>query len=224
MTRSREISSVSLPVTGSEENEFIDLQHAPLPAARQGIAALPGNPGDWSELVLEAALFASSSPLSLTDLGAACAASGLALEQQELAFALDRLERKYRGRAVELVQSAGGYRFRIRKEFAEVVHSVLPERPPRLSRATLETLAIIVYRQPVTRAEIEEIRGVVVNTQIMRNLLHRGWVHVVGHREVPGRPALYATTRKFLDDYGLSRLDELPPLDALREHSEFTPG
>jgi len=174
------------------------------------------------ELVLEAVLFAASEPVPVKDLLAACSTveSG-GPEREELDAALERLAAHYRDRSIELVRSAGGYRFRVRPRFSAQVQAAQPERPPRLSRALLETLAIIAYRQPVTRAEIEDIRGVAVSTQIMRTLTEREWVHVVGHKEVPGRPGLYATTRTFLDDLGLGRLDELPPLDALRELVEL---
>lgn len=169
------------------------------------------------ELVLEAVLFAALEPVPMKDLLAACAFGEDGARRAEVEAALERLSEHYRDRAIELVHSAGGYRFRVRRQFSTQVQAAQPERPQRLSRALLETLAIIAYRQPVTRAEIEEIRGVAVSTQIMRTLTERGWVHVVGHKEVPGRPGLYATTRVFLDDLGLGRLDELPPLDALRE-------
>jgi segregation and condensation protein B len=169
------------------------------------------------ELVLEAVLFAASEPVAMKDLLAACALEDEAAGRAAVEAALDRLSAHYRERSIELARSAGGYRFRVRQQFSVQVQAAQPERPQRLSRALLETLAIIAYRQPVTRAEIEEIRGVAVSTQIMRTLTERGWVHVVGHKEVPGRPGLYATTRVFLDDLGLGRLDELPPLDALRE-------
>jgi len=170
------------------------------------------------ELILEAILFAASEPVPVKDLLAACStADSGGPERAELDVALERLAAHYLDRSIELVRSAGGYRFRVRPRFSAQVQAAQPERPPRLSRALLETLAIIAYRQPVTRAEIEDIRGVAVSTQIMRTLTEREWVHVVGHKEVPGRPGLYATTRTFLDDLGLGRLDELPPLDDLRE-------
>lgn len=170
------------------------------------------------ELILEAMLFAASEPVSIKNLVSAChEVESDAPGQPEVEAALERLASQYRERSIELVRSAGGYRFRVRQRFAQAVQAAQPERPPRLSRALLETLAIIAYRQPVTRAEIEDVRGVAVSTQIMRTLVEREWVHVVGHKEVPGRPGLYATTKTFLDDLGLGRLDELPPLDALRE-------
>ncbi|AHE98467.1 SMC-Scp complex subunit ScpB [Thioalkalivibrio paradoxus] len=189
--------------------------------------ALPGadetGSYDRLELLLEAVLFAALEPVSMKELQAACA-SLEGIGRAEIETALERLAESYRERSIELVQSAGGYRFRVRERFSTVVQAAQPERPARLSRALLETLAIIAYRQPVTRAEIEEIRGVAVSTQIMRTLTERGWVHAVGHKEVPGRPALYATTRAFLDDLGLNRLDELPPLDALRELADLPAG
>jgi segregation and condensation protein B len=183
----------------------------------------PGRDAPDLELVLEAVLFAASEPVPMKDLLAACALEDEGTGRAEVEAALDRLSAHYRERSIELVRSAGGFRFRVRQQFSAQVQAAQPERPQRLSRALLETLAIIAYRQPVTRAEIEEIRGVAVSTQIMRTLTERGWVHVVGHKEVPGRPGLYATTRVFLDDLGLGRLDELPPLDALRELVEL-PG
>jgi segregation and condensation protein B len=180
-------------------------------------------PPEPLELVLEAVLFAASEPVPAQDLLAACVGWD-GIGRSEIEAALDTLAEHYRERSLELVRSAGGYRFRVRQQFSAYVQAAQPERPPRLSRALLETLAIVAYRQPVTRAEIEEIRGVAVSTQIMRNLLEREWVHVVGHKEVPGRPALYATTKTFLDDLGLRRLDELPPLDALRELADLPAG
>jgi len=180
-------------------------------------------PSEPLELVLEAVLFAASEPVPVQDLLTACV-GWEHIGRSEIEAALNALAEHYRERSLELVRSAGGYRFRVRQPFSAYVQAAQPERPPRLSRALLETLAIVAYRQPVTRAEIEEIRGVAVSTQIMRNLLEREWVHVVGHKEVPGRPALYATTRTFLDDLGLRRLDELPPLDALRELADLPAG
>jgi segregation and condensation protein B len=176
------------------------------------------------ELILEAVLFAAPEPVPVRDLLLACGAPEPdGPDRAAVDAALERLAAHYQDRAIELVRSAGGYRFRVRQRFSPQVQAAQPERPQRLSRALLETLAIIAYRQPVTRAEIEDVRGVAVSTQIMRTLIEREWVHVVGHKEVPGRPGLYATTRTFLDDLGLSRLDELPPLDALRELVEL-PG
>lgn len=171
------------------------------------------------ELALEAVIFASGEPIDLATLLQAFTPSD-AVDATRVEIALQRLVVHYAERSLELTHTVSGYRFRVRKAYSDYVQATQPERPPRLSRALLETLAIIAYRQPVTRAEIESIRGVAVSTSIMRNLLEREWVHSVGHKEVPGRPALYATTRTFLDDVGLQRLDELPPLDALRDLAE----
>ena len=126
-------------------------------------------------------------------------------------------------RAVELVNVASGWRFQTTAEFQPYVERVAPEKPPRYSRAVMETLAIIAYRQPVTRGDIEDIRGVVVSTQIIQALEARDWIDVVGHRETPGRPALYATTRKFLDDLGLRSLEELPPLEEIAKTLQLEP-
>ncbi len=134
---------------------------------------------------------------------------------------LDELRQDWMGRGVELANVAGGWRFQSRVEYQKYLDRLEPEKPPRYSRATLETLAIIAYRQPVTRGDIEEIRGVAVSTQIIKNLEERGWIDAIGHREVPGRPALYATTQAFLDDLGLRSLDELPPLEELDKQIEL---
>jgi len=126
---------------------------------------------------------------------------------------LDELREDWSGRAVELVSLASGWRFQTRPEFQPFAEKLQPEKPPRYSRAVMETLAIIAYRQPVTRGDIEDIRGVTVSSQIVKQLEDRGWIESIGFREAPGRPALYATTRHFLDDLGLASLDQLPPLE-----------
>jgi segregation and condensation protein B len=126
---------------------------------------------------------------------------------------LDELVRDWEGRGVELVAVSSGWRFQSRPEMREYLDRLHPEKPPRYSRAALETLAIVAYRQPVTRGDIEEIRGVTVSTQIVKQLEDRGWIETIGHREAPGRPALYATTRQFLDDLGLASLDQLPAIE-----------
>jgi segregation and condensation protein B len=126
---------------------------------------------------------------------------------------LEELALDWGGRGVELVSLAGGWRFQSRPEMRVFLDRLNPEKPPKYSRAVLETLAIIAYRQPVTRGDIEDIRGVVVGTPIVKQLEDRGWIEAIGHREAPGRPSLYATTRQFLDDLGLASLDQLPPLD-----------
>ncbi|MCX8520888.1 MAG: SMC-Scp complex subunit ScpB, partial [Rhodoferax sp.] len=127
---------------------------------------------------------------------------------------LEELRHDWAGRGVELVPVASGWRFQSRPEMRDYLDRLHPEKPPRYTRATLETLAIIAYRQPVTRGDMEDIRGVTINSQLLKQLEERGWVEVIGHREAPGRPALFATTRQFLDDLGLASLDQLPLLDS----------
>src|SRR5262245_42222163 len=164
------------------------------------------------KLVLEAALLSSQEPISQSELKKLF---GKDLSTDALRRVLDDLRTEWEGRGVELVQVASGWRFRARPEYQAYLNRMNPQKPPRYSRAVLETLAIIAYKQPVTRGDIEDIRGVVVSTNVIRALEARGWIEVVGYREVPGRPALYATTRSFLDDLNLRALDELPPLDDL---------
>lgn len=159
--------------------------------------------------VLEAVLLASPLPLTLGELKRVFEDE---LHNDLLRLALEELRQEWQGRGVELVLVAEGWRFQTRREFQVYLDRLNPEKPPRYSRAVLETLAIIAYRQPVTRGDIEEIRGVTVNSQTIRNLEERGWIEVVGHRDVPGRPALFATTRQFLSDLNLRALSELPPL------------
>jgi segregation and condensation protein B len=135
--------------------------------------------------------------------------------------AVESLRQDYRDRAVELVEVAGGWRIQVRARVAPWVARLWDEKPARYSRALLETLALIAYRQPITRGEIEDIRGVAVSTQIVKTLSERDWIRVVGHRDVPGRPALFATTRRFLDYFGLRSLNDLPPLAEIRDPAFF---
>jgi len=160
--------------------------------------------------VLETALICAQQPLTLREMRALFAD---ALGPDSLRMLLDELARDWEDRGVELVAVASGWRFQSRPELREYLDRLHPEKPQRYSRAVLETLAIIAYRQPVTRGDIEDIRGVVVSTQIVKQLEDRNWIEVIGHREVPGRPALYATTRAFLDDLGLASLEQLPTLE-----------
>jgi len=171
--------------------------------------------------ILEAALLAAPEPLPLSELRR--------LFDNEIAAdtlknLLEELRADWSGRAVELVCLASGWRFQTRLEFQPYLERLSPEKPPRYSRAVMETLAIIAYRQPVTRGDIENIRGVVVSTQIIQSLENRGWIDVVGHRETPGRPALYATTRRFLDDLGLRSLEELPALEEIATTLQLEPA
>ncbi len=161
--------------------------------------------------VLETALICAQQPLTLRELRTLFADE---LGADTLRSLLDELVRDWEGRGVELVPVASGWRFQSRPELREYLDRLHPEKPQRYSRAVLETLAIIAYRQPVTRGDIEDIRGVVVSSQIIKQLEDRGWIDAIGHREAPGRPALYATTRQFLDDLGLSSLEQLPALEA----------
>ena len=162
-----------------------------------------------ARIVLEAALLTAQQPLSLTDIDQLFGGEFDAPTVQAL---LDELSHGWQGRGVELICSASGWRFQSTAAMRGYLERLNPDKPARYSRAVLETLAIIAYRQPVTRGDIEEIRGVTVSTQVVRTLEERGWIETVGHREVPGRPALLATTRAFLDDLGLRSLQELPPL------------
>ena len=160
--------------------------------------------------VLETALICSQQPLPLRDMRALFSDS---LGADSLKNLLEELKDDWSAKGVELISVATGWRFQSRPEMREYLDRLHPERPPRYTRATLETLAIIAYRQPVTRGDMEDIRGVTINSLLIKQLEDRGWVEVIGHREAAGRPALYATTRQFLDDLGLHSLDQLPLLD-----------
>ena len=161
--------------------------------------------------ILETALICAQQPMSLRDLRVLFNDSLGADTVKEL---LEDLQQEWTGRGVELVCVASGWRFQSRPEMREYLDRLHPEKPPRYTRATLETLAIIAYRQPVTRGDMEDIRGVTISSLIIKQLEDRGWIEVIGHRESPGRPALYATTRQFLDDLGLASLDQLPVMEA----------
>ncbi|TMH97662.1 MAG: SMC-Scp complex subunit ScpB [Betaproteobacteria bacterium] len=169
------------------------------------------NPAE-AKRILEAVLLASQEPLGVAQLKRLFDDE---MGAETLAHLLAELREEWNSRGVELVSLASGWRFQTRAEFRPYVERLFPEKPPRYSRAVMETLAIIAYRQPVTRGDIEDIRGVTVSGQIIQTLENRGWIDAVGQRETPGRPALYATTRKFLDDLGLRTLEELPPLEEI---------
>ncbi|MFN9746256.1 MAG: SMC-Scp complex subunit ScpB [Betaproteobacteria bacterium] len=162
-----------------------------------------------AQRVLETALICASAPMTLAEMRALFDGQ---IGPDTLRQLLDGLARDWEDRGVELVALASGWRFQSRPEMRQYLDRLHPEKPPRYSRAAMETLAIVAYRQPVTRGDIEDIRGVTVSSHIIKQLEDRGWIDAIGYREAPGRPALYATTRQFLDDLGLASLDQLPPL------------
>ena len=172
--------------------------------------------------ILEAALMAANAPLTLLQIN-----SLFPLDQQpgkdRIIGALDTLMDDCQDRGIELIEVASGYRFQVKKDVHPWVSRLWTERQTKYTRVTLETLALIAYRQPITRGEIEQIRGVAVNSNIIRALEERDWIRVVGHRDVPGRPALLGTTKTFLDYFGLKRLDELPPLSEIKDFADLQP-
>lgn len=183
------------------------------------------------KIVLEAALLAASEPMPMNELRRLFDEE---FDDDTWRTLLEDLRRDWNGRGVELVQLASGWRFQTKPEYQSFLDRMRNEKPPKYSRAVMETLAIIAYRQPVTRGDIEDIRGVAVSPNVLKTLEGRGWVDAVGHRDAPGRPALYATTRRFLDDLGLRSLAELPPLteiervmdlaDAAAQETESVPS
>ena len=171
--------------------------------------------------VLETALLCTAQPLSLREMRVLF---DDALGADTLRLMLAELQQEWTSRGLELVSVASGWRFQSRPEMRDYLDRLHPEKPPKYTRAALETLAIIAYRQPVTRGDMEDIRGVTINSQILKQLEDRGWVEVIGHRETVGRPALYATTRQFLDDMGLSSLDQLPLLSQVDHQASALAG
>ena len=168
------------------------------------------------KFILEGALLAAGRPLSVDQM----LALFLDSEQpgrDEIRVALDELSEDYQDRSIELKQVASGYRIQVKEDYSEWVSRLWSERPSRYSRALLETLSLMAYRQPITRGEIEDIRGVSVSSSIVKTLMERDWIKVVGHRDVPGKPAMYATTKIFLDYFSLKSLDDLPTLAELRD-------
>ena len=174
---------------------------------------------DNLSLIIEALLFSSSRPLSEKEILSAFDLRS-APTSNEIKEALKSIEEKYSENSIELVKVASGYRLRIRQEYSSWVAKLWEAKPQKYSRALLETLALIAYKQPITRGEIEEVRGVSVSSQIIRTLLDRSWIKVVGHRDVPGRPALFSTTKDFLDDLNLSKLSDLPELPEIQNIPE----
>ncbi|MFK3738239.1 SMC-Scp complex subunit ScpB [Massilia sp. TN1-12] len=179
---------------------------------------------DEAKKVLETALLCAREPMTLhgmkklfADVDGGGKQVGAGVGADTIKLLLEELRHDWRDRGIEIVSLASGWRFQSRPEMKPYLDRISPEKPPKYSRATLETLAIIAYRQPVTRGDIEEIRGVAVNSQTIKMLEDRGWIDVVGHREVPGRPALLGTTKQFLDDLGLASLSALPPLQQVAD-------
>ncbi len=171
------------------------------------------------KIVLEAALLAAQEPLPISELRKMFEEE---IGADTIRRLLEELREAWKDRGVELAATAGGWRFQTRASYQKFLERIHPEKAPRYSRAVLETLAIVAYRQPVTRGDIEEVRGVTVSAEVIKRLEERGWVEVIGHKEVPGRPALYATTRTFLDDLGLRSLQELPPLEDIAKTLDLT--
>lgn len=165
---------------------------------------------------IEAALLAAGRPLSVDQLQKLFDGRG-APEKSDIRQAIASLNEEYDQRGITIAEVASGFRVQVKAGMADQLHKLWEDRPPRYSRALFETLSLIAYRQPITRGEIEDIRGVSVSANIVRTLLERDWVHVVGHRDVPGRPEMFATTRVFLDYFGLKKLDDLPPLADLSD-------
>jgi segregation and condensation protein B len=172
--------------------------------------------------VLEAALLAAARPVSLSELAQIFDEQSRPTHK-ELRALLDQLTADYEGRGVAIRETANGFRFQVRSEFAQEVSRLWPDRPRKYSRALLETLALIAYRQPITRAEIENVRGVAVNPEIVKTLMERNWVRVVGHRDVPGHPELLGTTAEFLDYFSLKSIEDLPPLAELKSLTDLNP-
>ncbi len=180
---------------------------------------------DQSKLqaILEALLAASDKPLSVNQLHELFTGDIDLPGKDEIRQAIAELQQKYTGGGFELKQVASGFRLQVRAEFESWVARLWEQKPPRYSRALMETLALIAYRQPITRGEIEEIRGVSLSTNIIRTLQERDWVRPLGHKEVPGRPTLYGTTREFLDYFNLKSLNELPTLSEIRDIDQYNP-
>ena len=167
--------------------------------------------------IIEAILFASTEPVSLSNLLKLLDAEQESIERDDVKAALDELANDCENRGIELMNLASGYQYRVRVDFSPWLAKIWQEKPPRYSRALLETLALIIYRQPITRAEIEEVRGVAVSSNIIRTLIEREWVKIVGYKDVPGKPAMFATTKQMLDYFNLKSLSDLPTLPELAD-------
>jgi len=199
------------PKPGTDPN-FEDERESGEPAALE-LGSVPTLDVAQAKLVLEAALLSSSEPLTVLQLKRLFAGE---IDADTLRRILDEMRGEWEGRAIELTSVASGWRFRVKPDYQVYLDRISSERPPRYSRAVLETLAIIAYRQPVSRGDIEDIRGVAVSPPTLNALVERGWIEAIGYRETPGRPAIFATTKKFLDDLNLRSLEELPALEELQ--------
>lgn len=173
--------------------------------------------------IIEALLMTADQPLTLSDLLKLFELEPVQPERSELREAITAIQQDYENRGMELVEVASGFRVQVREDYSDWVNRLFDEKPARYSRALLETLAIIAYKQPITRGEIEEIRGVSVSSNIIKTLQERGWVRIVGHRDVPGKPGLIATTREFLDYFNLKKLSELPSLAEVKDFDQMNP-
>jgi len=201
MSTQENMNDESLPVEAPQEPPALDLEHV--------------------KRVLEAALLSSPDPLTVQQLKRLFAGE---VDADNIRKVLDQLKDEWAERSIELTPVASGWRFRVKPDYQKFLDRISNEKPPRYSRAVLETLAIIAYRQPVTRGDIEDVRGVAVSPPTLNALLERGWIEIIGQRESPGRPAIFATTRKFLDDLNLRTLEELPALDELQSALESAPA
>jgi len=166
--------------------------------------------------ILEALLFAADAPMNLDQL-LTLFDEDSCVDKKALKVAIETIQHECHNRSIELREIASGYRFQVKQDYADWASKLWEDKPAKYSRATLETLALIAYRQPITRAEIEEVRGVSVSSQIIKSMTERNWIKVVGHRDVPGKPALFATTKEFLDYFNLKSLEDLPSLAELRD-------
>jgi segregation and condensation protein B len=207
--------SLPTPDAGSDSDTAVSAV-----ASANAIEPVSAASAELLEKIIEALLLASDQPLSIDQLHRLLG-DDLGVARKDLRDALDRLGQRLDGRASELVEVASGFRIQVRSEYAEWVARLWQEKPQRFSRALLETLALICYRQPITRGEIEEVRGVQVSSNILRTLLERGWVRELGVKEVPGRPALFGTTPQFLDDFNLKSLDQLPSLPEIKDLNQL---
>lgn len=173
--------------------------------------------------IVEAALMVSEKPVSLNQLLAIFEKESDVPEKADIKAAINQITEDYKGRGIELKEVSSGFRIQVNGEYADWINHLFDDRPPRYSRALLETLAIIAYRQPITRAEIEEIRGVSVSSNIIRTLQERNWIRVVGQRDIPGKPELLATSKEFLDYFNLKKLSELPSLAEIKDFEQINP-